>query len=179
MSVGIVSPAAEIILRQQDGANSIETEDVNIFRIKGDFDANAERNNKVVEAEKQNIESDWRNVINVGESYKSYKFELIQQLEKYEEMWDGHLVTVNATYHYIQIPPGTIPSHQPPYRAGPTKREHEKSEVDKMLKMSVIEPSTSEWVAPVVFAPKKDGLLRFCIYYHHLNAVTVLSLIHI
>ena len=70
-------------------------------------------------------------------------------------MWDGHFGTVNATYHYIQTKPGTIPSHQPPYHAGPSKRQHKKFEVDNMLKMTVIEPSTSEWTAPVVFAPKK------------------------
>ena len=97
MSVLIVAPAPEIIFHEQDNNQSIEIEDVNVIRLKGDFDANAERRNKVVEADKQNIESDWRNVINVGESYKNYKSELIQRLEKYEEMWDGHLGTVNTS----------------------------------------------------------------------------------
>lgn len=46
-------------------------------------------------------------------------------------------------------------------------------EVDRMLTEEVIEPATTEWAPPNVFAPKKDGSLRFSIDYKKLNAVTI------
>ena len=88
-------------------------------------------------------------------------------------MWDGYLGTIRATSHYIELTNRARPQNQPPYRAGPTPREHAKKEVDKMLDAGVIELYMSEWAAPVVFAPKKDGSLRFCIDHRQLNAVKV------
>ena len=46
-------------------------------------------------------------------------------------------------------------------------------EVNKQLKEGFIEPAQSKWAAPVLFAPKKDGKLRFCVDYRKLNTMTV------
>lgn len=48
-----------------------------------------------------------------------------------------------------------------------------KDEVEKMIEMDVIEPSTSPYSAPVVIVKKKDGSNRFCIDFRSLNKVTV------
>ena len=45
-------------------------------------------------------------------------------------------------------------------------------EVEKILRMGVIQPSKSEWCSPVVLVPKKDGSTRlFCIDFRKLNGV--------
>lgn len=42
-----------------------------------------------------------------------------------------------------------------------------------MLREEVVEPVTTDWASPIVFALKKDGSLRLCIDYRKRNAVTV------
>ncbi|XP_069138852.1 uncharacterized protein [Argopecten irradians] len=65
--------------------------------------------------------------------------------------------------------PVRVKSHTLPFQMKATIRE----EVDKMLKMGVIEPSDSPFASPVVIVRKKDGTNRFCIDFRQLNRVTV------
>lgn len=66
--------------------------------------------------------------------------------------------------------PVSVPSR----RESPTQREEISEQVDKMLKMGVIQPSPSPWASGVVLGPCRNGFSpRFCVDYRNLNRVTV------
>lgn len=45
------------------------------------------------------------------------------------------------------------------------KRANLEKKIDKILLKRAIEPAEVKWTAPIEFAVKKDGSLRFCIHY--------------
>ena len=60
-----------------------------------------------------------------------------------------------------------------PYRRFPAPLQKEiRAEIDKLLDIGVIEPSTSAWSSPLVPVRKRDGTLRMCIDYRALNSKT-------
>ena len=55
------------------------------------------------------------------------------------------------------------PVHLLPYRVPHAYREMVELEVKEILDSGIIEPSASQWSAPMVLVKKKDGTLRLCI----------------
>ncbi|KAK9703188.1 Reverse transcriptase (RNA-dependent DNA polymerase) [Popillia japonica] len=45
-------------------------------------------------------------------------------------------------------------------------------ELDEMLRLGVVQKSSSPWSSPILMIPKKDGKYRFCVDYRKLNQVT-------
>ena len=64
------------------------------------------------------------------------------------------------------------PVKLPPYRLPHAHRETVQREIEEMLETGIIEPSQSEWSAPIVLVKKKDGTLRLCVDYRRLNSVS-------
>jgi transposase InsO family protein len=95
---------------------------------------------------------------------------MIETLRPFSSMWDGHLGQIEAVKHHIVTDGPPVASQ--PYRAGPTAREAIDREIDRMISMDVIEPSSGPWASPIVLIPKPDGSIRFCVDYRKLNTVT-------
>ena len=116
-------------------------------------------------------DSGWKNLLDLEGLSEAQKIMVQKMLDKYAHLWDqNRLGVLHGTKHRIETKGNPVFQH--PYRAGPGARQAEKDEVDRMLHLGVIEPSSAEWASPVVLIPKPDGSTRFCVDYRRLNALT-------
>ena len=87
--------------------------------------------------------------------------ELEALLEEFSEVMQDRPGRTTMAEHNIEC--GTArPVRLPPYRLPHAYRETVKQEIREMLDQGIIEPSTSEWSAPIVLVKKKDGSMRLC-----------------
>ena len=61
------------------------------------------------------------------------------------------------------------PARQRPFRVAPSQERTIRDGVNELLSRGLIRESDSEYGAPVVMVPKKNGQLRFCVSYKKLN----------
>ena len=77
-----------------------------------------------VEEEKPKKPPDWREAVDLSNiEDESLRKKIMDMLEQYQSMWDGHLGEIKATgggtAHRIALKPNSRPIRQQPYRAGP------------------------------------------------------------
>lgn len=64
------------------------------------------------------------------------------------------------------------PIKQRYYQVSPYMQKIIDKEVDEMLRLGVIEPSSSPWSSPIVVVKKSNGEYRFCVDFRKVNQVT-------
>ena len=84
---------------------------------------------------------------------------------------DGQVGRTGIVKHAIHTGPGR-PIKKPPRRFADCQRKIVEQEVDAMMEKGIIKESDSPWASQVVLVAKKDGSVRFCIDYRHLNEAT-------
>nr|GFB89857.1 putative reverse transcriptase domain-containing protein [Tanacetum cinerariifolium] len=76
----------------------------------------------------------------------------------------------------IDLVPGAAPVARAPYRLAPSEMKDLVEQLKELSNKGFVRPSSSPWVAPVLFIKKKDGSFRMCIDYRELNKLTFLTM---
>ncbi len=84
-----------------------------------------------------------------------------------------HNVTAHGASMDIRVLPHSRPTNVRQYRLTPLEQSTLVEKVQEFLARGWIEPSNSPWSSSVLFIPKPNGSLRFCVDYRFLNKVTI------
>ena len=113
--------------------------------------------------------------ITVGERLsETQRAGLLQVLQKFPMVLQSDLARTQVAEHQIRIE-NVNPFQQQLYHLPHAYRDVIHKELEDMETNGVTEPSTSEWASPIVPVPKKDGTIRLCVDFWHLNTATVMD----
>lgn len=100
--------------------------------------------------------------------------ELQSLLKEFKEVFDKPVIGEGGVSvpPCIEVEPGAKAPNRPAFRQSMKERQEVETKVAELLASGGLQPSTSEYGAPVLFVPKPDGSLRMCIDYRALNAIT-------
>lgn len=101
----------------------------------------------------------------------SQQAHLLSIVSKFPVAVEGQLGKTNLIHHHIDTGEA-LPIKQKHYIWSPFIQEKVMVEIDRMLKLGVIQASNSPWNNPLVVAPKPDGRLRICLDSRRLNQVS-------
>ena len=138
--------------------------------------ANSSTNNESIDTngpDEPTKPTDWKDTIDLGHiENDGMRTKILTMLTKHEDMWTtARLGDITATEHRITLETGTKSIRSMPYRQGPAMRTKADAEIRRMR--NVDELATPERASPIVFVPKKECSLRFCVDNRRLNSKKV------
>lgn len=104
----------------------------------------------------------WTERIKVGDTFNRCNLELAKRLKKLHSMWGGHIGRIQAPDHRIKFTDDKKPLLKPTYLGDPMQCELDAEELQKMLKLNVIEPPTFQWAAPISVAETVKSIMFLC-----------------
>lgn len=111
------------------------------------------------------------NMHNLTAAEKSLLDEIVNNFPSSEALGLGK---TTLTKHEIQLVENAVPVKQRYYPVSPAKQADLDSEIDRMLRLGVIEECRgSEWSSPVTLVRKANGKIRLCLDARKVNEATV------
>jgi hypothetical protein len=102
------------------------------------------------------------------------KNEFLYLLQSYEHLFDWNndkIGNIDVMEHHIQLKKDAVPKRVRPYRLSPLETKSLKAELEKLLKLGIIEKGGySEWSSPIIMLKKKDGTYRIVADFRYLNS---------
>ena len=116
-------------------------------------------------------EKTWEDVVISDDLTEGQRSQVRNLLHEYCDVFSGKPNVTNVATLTIDTSWSWI-IRGVPYRIRQRLEEKVNKEIEKILEMGIIRPSTSPWAAPVVTVPKPDGTIRLCVHYRKSNHVT-------
>ena len=110
----------------------------------------------------------------VPEEERAQLLTLLMKHHSVFSLKDGERGETDMTEVHIETGEA-IPRRQPLRRIPHAVRQEVAKQLQQMQDDGVIQPSESPWASPMVLVRKKNGKLRICVDYRHLNSVTKLD----
>lgn len=98
--------------------------------------------------------------------------ELEEILDQFLVADDASLTRTNVLEHSIELLPEARPFQLRSHHFSPRLEKMISQELNRMLRLGVIEPSSSPCSSPIVPSIKKNGEVRLCLDSRHLNSIT-------
>ena len=95
------------------------------------------------------------------ENIKKKFYELIRAYQDIFDWNNDRIGTTNLLTYKMEMEEGP-PIRSRPYRLSPAESQVMKKEIDKLVRLGVLRPSTSEWSSPLLLIKKKNGSYRIC-----------------
>ena len=107
------------------------------------------------------IQLDWKSIVSVTHYHCSHRLETL--LDRFSSVFAAVLGTITGFQAKLHLQSAVVPKFCKPRPIPFVIRDCIEQELDRLEKAGVVERvASSDWAAPIVSVPKKDGRMRIC-----------------